>query len=184
MIECRLNRICYPVTTLGYGERIGVWVQGCSRNCLGCMSPEMQPYTGSQCNIDSVLNHLPRDISPDGLTISGGEPFDQPKAIRALVAWFLANYGDDVLIYTGYYIEELHALHDADVDWILSHIAALVDGPYIQELNDGIGAKGSTNQRLHLFRYPERYSTFETQERKMQCLKETDKLFFIGLLPK
>lgn len=184
MIACRLNRICYPVTTLGYGERLGVWVQGCSRNCLGCMSPEMQPHTGSQWNIDTVLNRIPCDISPDGLTISGGEPFDQPQAIRALVSWFLTNYGDDVLIYTGYYIEELYALHDADVDWILSNIAALVDGPYVQEQNDGVGAKGSANQRLHLFRYPERYSDFETQERKMQCLKEPDKLFFIGLLPK
>lgn len=163
---------------------MGVWVQGCSRNCPGCMSPEMQPCSGGQCSIDHVLRQIPRDISPDGLTISGGEPFDQPQAIRALVSWFLANHGDDVLIYTGYSMDELQARHDADTDWILAHIAALVDGPYIRELDDGLGLRGSSNQRLHLFRYPDRYSGFETQERRMQCIQERSQLFFIGLLSK
>ena len=31
----------------------------------------------------------------------------------------------------------------------MHHIDLLIDGPYIEELNDGKGLRGSSNQRLH-----------------------------------
>ncbi len=184
MIKCRLNRIYYPVTTLGYGERIGVWVQGCNRHCKGCMSPEMQPVTGIPVAVADVISKLPENIVPDGMTISGGEPFDQPQAVRMLIEWFLTRHGDDILIYTGYWLDELIAREDADIDWILSHIAALVDGPYEQSLDDGMGIRGSRNQRLHIFRHHKRYEGVAQQARVMQCIQEDTRLFLIGVLPK
>ena len=184
MIMCRLSRIYYPVTTLGYGERIGVWVQGCNRHCNGCMSPEMQPVTGIPIAVEDIISKIPQNILPDGMTISGGEPFDQPKAVRKLVEWFLAHHGDDVLIYTGYRIEELMALEDTDINWILSHIAALVDGPYEQSLDDGKGLRGSSNQRIHVFHHHTRYEEFSRRTRAMQCVQEDTRLFMIGVLPK
>lgn len=184
MSLCRLNRVFYPVTTLGYGERLGVWVQGCTRHCDGCMSPEMQQTDSPLIEMENVIRRLPKDINPDGLTISGGEPFDQPLAVKELMTWFLSCYGDDVLIYSGYLIEELKSRHDKDIDWILSHIAAIVDGPYDKMQNDGIGMRGSANQRLHVFRHHDRYAGFEHRERIMQCVQENDRLFLIGVLPK
>lgn len=184
MTLCQLNRIYFPVRTLGYGQRLGVWVQGCSRGCKGCMSPEMQPLEGVELPVEDVLVQLPGDLAADGLTISGGEPFDQSGAVAAIVRWFLAHYGDDVLIYTGYQIEELRNRDDPETRWLLEHIAALVDGPYVEALNAGVGAVGSTNQQLHIFRHPERYQGFLQQPRAMQCVDEQGKLFFIGVAPK
>lgn len=184
MILCRLNRIYFPVTTLGYGRRIGVWVQGCSRACKGCMSPEMQPREGAELPVEDVLKQLPADLEADGLTISGGEPFDQPAAVAAIVRWFRQHYGDDVLIYTGCQLEELEKREDPHVRWLLENIAALVDGPYVEELNTGRGLRGSENQRLHVFRHAPRYADFLEQPRAMQCVDEQGSLFFIGVAPK
>ena len=33
-----LNRVHFPVTALGPGRRVGIWLQGCSIRCPGCMS--------------------------------------------------------------------------------------------------------------------------------------------------
>ena len=55
MSRIRLHRIYYPVTALGPGRRLGIWVQGCARRCPGCLSPEMQPYTGAEIPVEQVL---------------------------------------------------------------------------------------------------------------------------------
>lgn len=183
MIVCQLNRVYYPVTTLGYGKRLGVWFQGCPRRCEGCISPEMQPVLNHSIPIEQVLCAIPDTICPDGLTISGGEPFEQPAALRALVEWFLERYGDDILIYTGYLMDELVFMHNEDVTWILAHIAALIDGPYIQPQDDGKGARGSANQRIHVFRYTDRYRHYAVQPRKLQCIYEHGQLFLVGIPP-
>ena len=184
MIYCRLNRMYYPVKTLGYGDRLGIWVQGCSKRCEGCMSPEMQEFTGAEWPVEEVLSRIPKDICPDGLTISGGEPFDQASAVRRMMEWFLSRYGDDILIYTGYRFDELNHLGNIDVQWIVSHVAALVDGPYMNQFNSGYGSIGSTNQTLYVFRHQDRYKDFLSKERTLQFVQEKDRLFMIGVLPK
>ena len=181
MTRCGLNRIYYPVTSLGFGRRLGVWFQGCARRCKGCMSPEMQPFCDNPVSMEDVLAHMPDDIRPDGLTVSGGEPFDQSAALCMLIDWFISTHSTDVLIYTGYTIEELRARRDKHTDWILSHIAALADGEYRQEEDPGTGLVGSSNQRVHVFSYQERYADFTRQKRRMQCVGEEEQLFLIGL---
>ena len=183
MTACGLNRLYYPVTSLGDGRRLGVWFQGCKKRCPDCMSPEMQPFTSDTVAMEDVLARIPGDIAPDGMTVSGGEPFDQPTALRLLVAWFLDHHTDDILVYTGYAIEELRARSDRDTDWVLSHIAALADGAYDKEQNTGVGLMGSANQRLHVFRRHERYLDFSSRPRRMQCVDEQGQLFLIGVAP-
>ena len=78
-----VSRLHYPVTTLGPGRRVGVWLQGCSIRCAGCISPDTWD---SHVNLTST-EQLARALavwSPeaDGLTVSGGEPFDQPELAR------------------------------------------------------------------------------------------------------
>ena len=183
MTLCGLNRIYYPVTSLGFGSRLGVWFQGCARHCAGCMSPEMQPFSRDPVPMEDVLSRIPGDIRPDGMTVSGGEPFDQSAALRLLVSWFLSAHTSDILVYTGYTLEALRERNDADTDWVLSHIAALADGEYEQENNPGTGLVGSSNQRLHVFSHHARYLDFTRCQRRMQCIDERGQLFLIGIPP-
>jgi len=183
MTACGLNRIYYPVTSLGEGKRLGVWFQGCKKRCPDCMSPEMQPFSDERVAMEDVLARIPGDITPEGMTVSGGEPFDQTPALRLLAQWFLDHHCDDILIYTGYTIEELRARGDQDTDWVLSHIAALADGAYDRALNTGVGLVGSANQRLHVFKRHDRYLDFTNRPRRMQCVDERGQLFLIGVPP-
>ena len=183
MSRILLNRIYYPVTVLGYGRRLGVWVQGCQRGCPDCISPEMQAAEGTYVEVSEVTRQIPSNLKLDGLTVSGGEPFDQPDAVAELVRWYLDTYNDDILIYTGYTREALAERTDPALNWLLSHVAALVDGNYVAAQDTGRGSIGSSNQRLYLNRYQERYRDFAVKERRLQCIQETDRLYWIGIPP-
>lgn len=174
----RLHRVLYPVTTLGYGQRLGVWVQGCSRNCPHCISPEMQPTDRPMIPLSSLLQQIPPLQGCSGLTISGGEPLDQPEAVLALMDWFAEQYTDDILLYTGYRLEELPTEKARQA---AQRAAAVVDGPYVEQLNHGVGLFGSENQRLTVRRYPERYQNFSAQARSLQSFWEGDRLLLIGI---
>jgi organic radical activating enzyme len=86
MTLLRLNRLHYPVTTLGPGVRAGIWVQGCPIGCRGCMATDTW-VAGPQHEIAivEVLNWLTTLGPFDGVTISGGEPFEQPVAVGELI---------------------------------------------------------------------------------------------------
>lgn len=178
-----LERIYYPVLTLGYGKRIGVWVRGCSRACPECISPELQAPAGKGIEVEEITRLIPGDLSIDGLTISGGEPFDQAEGIAELIRWFEKNYGEDILIFTGYTYEELACSEDRSIKDILERVAVLVDGPYVAGLNNGMGLRGSTNQRLIIKKHRERYEDAELWERKVQFIGEGDSLIQIGIPP-
>ena len=148
------------------------------------MSPEMQPFAERPAAMEDVLARIPPDIRPDGMTVSGGEPFDQSAALRLLVDWFVRRHSGDILVYTGYRLEALREKHSEDIDWVLAHIAALADGEYRQEDDPGIGLVGSANQRLHIFSHHDRYAGFTRCQRRMQCVDEQGQLFLIGVAPK
>ncbi len=47
-----LFSLAWPVTSLGPGRRVVLWVAGCRKRCPGCISPEMQdPANGRLFNI-------------------------------------------------------------------------------------------------------------------------------------
>lgn len=149
-----IARILYPVKNLGPGDRLGIWVSGCSRNCLGCANPELhKQLPEQQISLDGfkkIVYMLPE--LPKALTITGGEPFDQANELASLCNWFSSTVSKDIFIYTGYTLQQLKDTDDENVKSVLSHIAALVDGEYIQELNMGNKIKGSENQKLFVFR--------------------------------
>lgn len=177
-----LGRMYYPVKTLGPGNRVGIWMNGCHRRCIGCISPELQIYDAcKEITIDELMKMIQRIEAPiDGFTISGGEPFLNPMALNALVQ-SLVSISDDILVFTGYTIEELRAQESEDVDSVLNTCAALIDGPYIRELNNNKGLRGSTNQRCLIFKYHDRYQGIETTDRLLQNIMYGNKVLTIGI---
>ena len=159
----------------GPGLRDAVFVQGCSHHCPGCHNPESQPAEGGT---ETTLAALLADIRANGLahdvTLSGGEPFEQPKACAALAAELKRN-GYGIWCYTGYLYDDLagraeaartqqaqreeagltgNALtegiaDDLAVGDLLDSIDVLVDGPFV-ESRKSLELKwcGSSNQRL------------------------------------
>lgn len=71
-----------------------------------------------------------------GLTISGGEPFLQAKALADLIQEVRKKTDLGVMIYTGFTLEELQEADNPDYNLLLEQCDLLVDGPYIDELND------------------------------------------------
>ena len=139
-----LSRILYPVEVLGPGKRIGIWMAGCEHHCKGCSNPELwEQKEENRTDIDSVMELICLICKAhviDGFTITGGDPFYQPEALRILLPR-LTEISADILVYTGYLLEEL----PAD---ILRHVAVLIDGRYIENRNRGEALRGSDNQRI------------------------------------
>lgn len=177
-----LARLCYPVRALGPGDRVGIWTTGCGRSCPGCISPELRDYDVSrEISIEAVLSVI-RGVKGriDGFTVSGGEPFYRPAALAELLCG-LREMGDDILVFTGYTLEELLAMRDSDVDRALDACCVLIDGAYREELNDGKGLRGSSNQRIHVFRHRERYAGAENWPRVIQNILYGGSLLQIGM---
>ena len=140
-------RVLFPVKVLGPGNRIAIWLSGCEHHCKGCSNPELWVQKSEQkISFDSlkkVIEPITENYSVDGITITGGDPFFQPEALREMLP-YLQDISKDILVYTGYEYEELTYQYDD----ILKYIAVLIDGKYIEESNKGSVLKGSDNQRI------------------------------------
>lgn len=162
-----IARILYPVQNLGPGNRLGIWVSGCHRDCPGCANPELRiikpEHKMSLESFARIMHMLP--VLPDAVTITGGEPFDQPEGLSELCQWLSNNVSCDILVYSGYTLSQLRARKDSFTDLALINIAALIDGEYVAALNKGNQLKGSENQKLHVFRpqYIDAYTRLDRQ---------------------
>jgi anaerobic ribonucleoside-triphosphate reductase activating protein len=148
----QLNKAHWPVTVLGPGRRIGIWVQGCSIHCPGCVSQDTWPRDQSKAIPVRDLLTWCRKVSSgalDGVTISGGEPFEQPKALRVLLDGLIAWRRDaaldfDILCYSGLPQRRLEKEHAA----LLARLDAIIPEPYVNDLPQGNVWRGSRNQPL------------------------------------
>ena len=178
-----VKRVCYPIRVLGPGKRLGIWLAGCNKRCPGCMSPELQTTKGSKNLSVEEVKKMFAKVSDhiDGVTISGGEPFLQAKELHELVQYIKQEVTEDIIVFSGYKIEELKQMKSAFVDKILDSISVLIDGEYIDELNDGIGIRGSSNQHVHIFRECKDYSELLTGERKLQTFRYNGQILVVGI---
>lgn len=143
----------YPVEGLGPGGRVCLWVRGCAHRCPGCISPELWA-SGAATAIGSVAAELAGPLAKGAaLTISGGEPFDQAREVRRLIQAVRERAGDvEVLIYTGYALEDLLDEHVAGraARRLVETADIIIDGPYMAHAGDKLRWRGSDNQRVHL----------------------------------
>jgi anaerobic ribonucleoside-triphosphate reductase activating protein len=130
----------------GPGVRFVVWLQGCTLGCPGCFNPATHASEGNEVDVDAVLAQLAA-ARVEGLTLSGGEPLQQPEAARALLAG-ARRLGLSTLAFSGYTLAEIREL--AGGPEILALLDVLVDGRYVSTERLGRGLRGSANQRIHL----------------------------------
>lgn len=148
MTAMLLSRTHYPVRNLGYGVRAGIWFQGCTVHCRGCVSRDTWRFDASrECPVDAVLDWIESIDRPvDGITISGGEPTDQPQALRALLDGLAVRRADtDILMYSG---RTAHVLH-VELPWLWDAVDVIVSEPYDAGAAGPCALRGSANQRVH-----------------------------------
>lgn len=178
-----IDRLLYPVTALGPGKRIALWVSGCSRHCKKCANPELwdrqeyQKITSEKLVkvISSVIGH-----GIDGITITGGEPFDQATGLSEVIDGLPEQI--NVLVFSGYRYEEL--IEKQDARELLSRIDVLIDGEYVDELNDNNSAlRGSLNQHIWYLNkaVQSEYEKYLAEGRKIQNFVYDYKTVSVGI---
>lgn len=133
----------------GPGLRFVVFVQGCPHHCEGCHNPDSHDFTGgTEMSVYRIAEYMRQNPLIDGLTISGGEPFEQ--AYKCFLLASAAHHaGLNVWCYTGYTFEHLRDNGTEDQKKLLQEVDVLVDGPFIlAERTLSLPWRGSRNQRI------------------------------------
>jgi anaerobic ribonucleoside-triphosphate reductase activating protein len=153
----RAGRVLHGTTAEGPGLRTAVWVQGCSIRCPGCVNPHLFAPRGGELVEPAGIVKNALGSGAEGLTLLGGEPFDQPSACAEVARRaHLHNLG--VICFTGYTLEALRSQPSAAP--LLQHVDLLIDGPFMANQRDNLRSLvGSTNQRfIHL---SDRYAGYD-----------------------
>lgn len=188
----QLNKAHWPVTVLGPGRRIGLWVQGCTIHCRGCVSQDTWASDPAKTIAVRDLIAWCRRVAAngfDGVTISGGEPFEQPAGLAALLEglhrWRRAAVLDfDILCYSGFPLKTLERKHPR----LLALLDAIIPEPYVDNLPISNVWRGSNNQPLVPLseRGRARYTQYvdaRTQAggKRMQAAVEGGRVWMIGI---
>lgn len=183
-----IDRILAPIETLGPGMRLVIWVKGCSKRCKGCANPELWDIDKSRefnvKDVSRIIANIYKETPFDGVTITGGDPLEQKKELFDLLM-DLNKYTEDILVYTGYTIEELNdVLSEDEMKTLTSQIAVLIEGRYIDELNTkDVVLRGSSNQKILYFKrkFIEPYEKYLQQGRKIQNVYMGNQLISVGI---
>lgn len=138
-----INNIIEGTTVNGPGFRLGIWMQGCNRNCPGCFNKEAcSPDGGYSISVDEILNYFSKQ-KYDGISVSGGEPFNQEKELSVLLQK-TKELGLNTLVFTGFTYDELLSKKST----ALFYCDYLIDGPYLKDCPSHCKYAGSGNQRF------------------------------------
>jgi anaerobic ribonucleoside-triphosphate reductase activating protein len=155
-MDLRYFRRDFQTSALGPGNRTVIWVQGCSHKCAGCIVPESwDTDAGDVISVQEMARWVLAQSGIEGITLSGGEPFQQAEALCLLVDLVKRNKDLGVMCYTGYTLERLTKHGTIAQKEFLRKIDLLVDGLYLQNFHGDLLWRGSSNQRLILL--TERY---------------------------
>lgn len=155
-MKIRVYQIIKQTKVEGPETRYCIWFQGCSRHCRGCWAEATWPHEdGLEFDTEELLKDILQTPNIEGVTFLGGEPFEQPEALKFL-ARGAKEAGLSVVCFTGGRIEDIK---DRE---ILNYIDLLIDGEFREEEKDYSRPwVGSKNQRYHFLtdRYDEKILT-------------------------
>ncbi len=159
-MKTSINMAAYDtsVKVLGPGKRFVVWFQGCPFNCPSCINQSFKDFTEATIiEVKELCSIIKNTKGLEGVTITGGEPFAQPKALLELVMG-IKEYELGIQIYTGFLLDELKESKNPSICKILENIDVLIDGLFVESEKVEKSCIGSKNQRIHFLsnRYNEK----------------------------
>ena len=175
-MKLRVYNLIESTKVLGPFSRFALWVQGCPFRCKNCMTPDSIDLDGGiEISIEKLAEYI-LNFDNEGITISGGEPFLQSEALYEMLKIIKSKKDLGVIIYTGYLFEEIRD------NPLIEFVDILIDGPYVDEWNDGIALRGSSNQRLIFLsnRYKEFEKLYYRKKREVEIIADVN-LQIIGI---
>ena len=147
------------------------------------MTPVSQDMNGGQLVDTEWMAELIISSRREGITISGGEPFLQAGELCKLIGFVREKADIGVIIYTGFTYEELINSNDEDRKRLLGMADLLIDGPYIDELNDGKNLRGSSNQRVIALtdRYKDYVEIYGSKKAEVEFFVKDNKVVLVGV---
>lgn len=140
-MQLRLYMTAKSTEVLGPNKRYAIWVQGCNKRCKGCISPDAQSLSGGySISVEDLAAEIISVPSIEGITISGGEPFLQQEALCELIDFVRDERDIGVIVYTGMLYSEIRDTS------LAKRCDLIIDGEYIEDLNDNKSLRGSSNQ--------------------------------------
>ena len=168
----------------GPGIRNTVWFQGCTLCCPECFNPGTHdPNAGKTLTVEQVCDRLLDPNCPcDGITISGGEPFQQPDALFSLLKMLREKAAPPILVFSGYTEEEI--MQDPVRRACAELADAMICGPYRpdegSDLNQYISSR---NQKLILISNRLTCNDFQNLPLREIIIDQEGKLIISGIIP-
>lgn len=128
----------------GHGKRFVIWFSGCTLRCKGCMNKELwDRSSGKETAVKDLLSQI-IDSNTKGVTYIGGEPLQQGEDLLIL-SKHIRELGLDIVLFTGYELEELNELQKS----IVNLSSVIITGRYDEsKRNTYLTHRGSSNQRI------------------------------------
>lgn len=131
----------------GPGVRVSVFVSGCTHHCKGCFNEKTWDFNAGTPCTEETFKYILSSLSPSyitGLTLLGGEPFQNQEGLLALVKKVKEVFPTkSIWCFTGYLFEDVK-----DTE-LIKYIDVLVDGRFVEEKkNLMLKFRGSENQRI------------------------------------
>jgi anaerobic ribonucleoside-triphosphate reductase activating protein len=176
---------CSATRTLGPGLRAVAWVQGCFFRCPGCIAPGWIPIQPARLvRVEELADELLIHPGVTGITFSGGEPMLQPGSLARLARLVRTRRDVDIICFTGFSLSHLRRTPPVPgVQDLLDQVDVLIDGPYIEQLNDNKGLRGSSNQRIHYLSDRLKGIDFENDLRKVEIQFHEEQMMLVGVPP-
>ncbi|NJL83747.1 MAG: radical SAM protein [Chloroflexaceae bacterium] len=187
MVAINVAEICPQTRVLGPGRRFVIWVQGCCFHCPGCIAPDWIPrQPATLIEAEDLADWILSVPDLDGVTVSGGEPMLQAAALSELLTHLRQKRDFSLICYSGFTLEQLQAQGDRNSDRLLSLLDVLIDGLYVEGLNDGRGWRGSSNQRIHFLtpRHAQDAAAFSHRPRQVEVHLRRDSALLVGIPPR
>ncbi len=171
---------------LGCFNRFAIWVQGCPFRCVGCMTPDSLPLEGGDTiTIKALADEILATADIEGLTITGGEPFLQAQSLTLLIQQVRLQRDIGVIVYSGYEFKALQrqAQRNLAIAELLACIDLLIDGQFIESLNDGLSLRGSANQQVYALteRYIDKLHLYGQTQRQVEIHLQAKQMMVVGI---
>lgn len=131
----------------GPGTRMVIWSQGCTLGCAGCFNPATHDPAGPATTVrveELVEQTLAQAPAIEGVTLTGGEPLEQPEAVAAFCHQLKARSTLGIIILTGFTRGEIEA--DPTRSAAVADADLVVAGRYNARRHLGRGLRGSDNK--------------------------------------